>query len=55
MSDFLKTLSSVPGIVVLIALLITAALLVMLTNWRLLIFALGAQYLLTGLLLSRGV
>lgn len=55
MSDFLKTLSSVPGIVVLIALLITAALLVMLTNWRLLIFALGAQYLLTGLLLSRAV
>jgi hypothetical protein len=55
MSDFLKTLSSVPGVVVLIALLITAALLVMLTNWRLLIFALGAQYLLTGLLLSRAV
>ncbi|HZY45305.1 MAG TPA: hypothetical protein VFF70_11200 [Anaerolineae bacterium] len=55
MSDFLKTLSTVPGAVVLIALLITAALLVVLTNWRLLIFALGAQYLLTGLLLSRAV
>lgn len=55
MSDFLKTLSTVPGAVVLIVLLITAALLVVLTNWRLLIFALGAQYLLTGLLLSRAV
>lgn len=55
MSDFLKALSSVPGTAVLIALLITAAMLVVLVNWRLLIFALGAQYLLAGLLLSRAV
>jgi hypothetical protein len=55
MSDLLKALSSVPGTAVLIGLLITAGLLVVLVNWRLLIFALGAQYLLAGLLLSRAV
>jgi hypothetical protein len=55
MSDFLKALSSVPGIAVLIGLLITSALLVILVNWRLLILVLGAQYILVGLLLSRAV
>lgn len=55
MSDFLKALSSVPSAAVLIGLLITAALLVVLVNWRLLILVLGAQYILAGLLLSRAV
>jgi hypothetical protein len=55
MSDFLKALSSVPGAAVLIGLLIAAALLVVLVNWRLLILVLGAQYILAGLLLSRAV
>lgn len=55
MSEFLKTLSAVPGTAVLIGLLITAALLVVLVNWRLLILVLGVQYLLAGLLLSRAV
>ncbi len=53
--DILKALSSVPGIAVLIGLLISAALLVILVNWRLLILALGAQYLLIGLMLWRAV
>jgi hypothetical protein len=55
MSDFLKALSSVPSAAVLIGLLIAAALLVVLVNWRLLILVLGAQYILAGLLLSRAV
>ncbi len=53
--DVLKTLSSIPGLVVLIGLLVAAALLVVLVNWRLLILALGAQYLLVGLMLTRVV
>ncbi len=55
MPDILKTLSSVPGIAVLIGLLIAAALLVVLVNWRLLVLALGALYLLVGLMLTRVV
>ncbi|MFN8595324.1 MAG: hypothetical protein U0559_03965 [Anaerolineae bacterium] len=55
MSDVLKTLSSIPGFAVLIGLLIAAGLLVVLVNWRLLIFALGAHYLLIGLMLTRAV
>jgi hypothetical protein len=55
MSDVLKTLSTVPGTVVLIGLIIATTLLVILVNWRLLILALGAQYLLIGLMLTRAV
>lgn len=55
MADVLKFLSSVPGIAVLIGLLAAAGLLVILTNWRLLIFVLGALYLLLGLMLTRAV
>lgn len=55
MADVLKFLSSVPGIAVLIGLLVAAGLLVILTNWRLLIFVLGALYLLLGLMLTRAV
>lgn len=55
MSDVLKTLSSIPGIAVLIGLIVAAALLVVLVNWRLLIFALAAHYLLIGLMLTRAV
>lgn len=55
MSDVLKTLSSIPGAAVLIGLLIAAGMLVVLVNWRLLIFALGAHYLLIGLMLTRVV
>ncbi len=39
----------------LIGLIVAAALLVMLVNWRLLILALGVQYLLVGLMLTRVV
>ena len=53
--DIVKTISALPGTAVLIALLVAASLLVMLTNWRLLILALGAQYILIGLLLTRVV
>jgi hypothetical protein len=53
--DVLKTLSSIPGLAVLIGLIVSAALLVVLVNWRLLILALGAQYLLVGLMLTRVV
>src|SRR5512147_1917190 len=55
MSDVLKTLSSIPGTAVLIGLLVAVGLLVVLVNWRLLIFALGAHYLLIGLMLTRAV
>ncbi len=55
MPDILRTLSSIPGTAVLIGLLIAAAILVMLVNWRLLIVALGAQYILIGLMLTRAV
>ncbi len=53
--DVLKTLSSIPGLAVLIGLIAAAALLVVLVNWRLLILALGVQYLLVGLMLTRVV
>jgi hypothetical protein len=53
--DILKTLSSIPGLAVLIGLIVAAALLVVLINWRLLILALGVQYLLVGLMLTRVV
>ncbi len=53
--DVLKTLSSIPGLAVLIGLVVAAALLVVLVNWRLLILALGVQYLLVGLMLTRVV
>jgi len=53
--DVLKTLSSIPGLAVLIGLIVAAALLVVLVNWRLLILALGVQYLLVGLMLTRVV
>ncbi len=53
--DIAKTIASLPGTAVLIALLIAAALLVVLVNWRLLILALGAQYILIGLMLTRVV
>ncbi len=55
MPDILRTLSSIPGTAVLIGLLIAAAILVMLVNWRLLIVALGAQYIFIGLMLTRAV
>ena len=54
-SDILKTISAIPGTAVLIALLVAAGLLVILINWRLLIIALGAQYILIGLMLTRVV
>jgi hypothetical protein len=53
--DVLKTLASIPGLTVLIGLMVSAALLVVLVNWRLLILALGVQYLLVGLMLTRVV
>lgn len=53
--DIAKTIAALPGTAVLVALLIAAGLLVVLTNWRLLIFALGAQYILIGLMLTRVV
>jgi len=53
--DIVKTIAALPGTAVLIALLIAAGLLVVLTNWRLLIFVLGAQYILIGLMLTRVV
>jgi hypothetical protein len=53
--DILKTLASIPGLTVMIGLMVAAALLVILVNWRLLILALGVQYLLVGLLLTRVV
>jgi hypothetical protein len=55
MTDILRTLATVPAIAVLIGLLIAAGLLVILVNWRLLILALGAEYLLIGLMLTRAV
>ena len=53
--DIAKTIAALPGTAVLVALLIAAGALVVLTNWRLLIFALGAQYILIGLMLTRVV
>ena len=53
--DIVKTIAALPATAVLVALLIAAGLLVVLTNWRLLIFALGAQYILIGLMLTRVV
>jgi hypothetical protein len=53
--DIAKTVAALPGTAVLIGLLIAAALLVILINWRLLILALGAQYILIGLMLTRVV
>lgn len=53
--DVLKTLASIPGLTVMIGLMVAAALLVILVNWRLLILALGVQYLLVGLMLTRVV
>ena len=53
--DIAKTIAALPGTAVLIGLLIAAALLVILVNWRLLVLALGAQYILIGLLLTRVV
>jgi hypothetical protein len=54
-SDILKTISAIPGTAVLVALLIAAGLLVVMVNWRLLIIALGVQYVLIGLMLTRVV
>jgi hypothetical protein len=53
--DIVKSIAALPGTAVLVALLIAAGLLVVLTNWRLLVFALGAQYILIGLMLTRVV
>jgi hypothetical protein len=53
--DIGKTIAALPGTAVLIGLLIAAALLVILVNWRLLIVALGMQYILIGLMLTRVV
>jgi hypothetical protein len=53
--SLVKTIAALPGTAVLVALLIAAGLLVVLTNWRLLILALGAQYILIGLMLTRVV
>ncbi len=53
--DIAKTIGALPGTAVLLGLLIAAALLVILVNWRLLIVALGAQYILIGLMLTRVV
>ncbi|NTU62735.1 MAG: hypothetical protein HGB05_04870 [Chloroflexi bacterium] len=53
--DIAKTIAALPGTAVLIGLLIAAALLVVLLNWRLLIVALGAQYVFIGLMLTRVV
>jgi hypothetical protein len=53
--DIVNIISALPGTVVLIALLSAAGLLVVLTNWRLLILALGVQYILIGLMLTRVV
>jgi hypothetical protein len=53
--DIAKTIAALPGTAVLIGLLIAAALLVVLINWHLLIVALGAQYILIGLMLTRVV
>jgi len=55
MADILKTLSAVPATAAMIGLLIAAGLVVILVNWRLLILALGVQYLLLGLMLTRAV
>ncbi len=53
--DIAKTIAALPGTAVLIGLLIAAALLVILVNWRLLIVALALQYILVGLMLTRVV
>jgi hypothetical protein len=53
--DIAKTIATLPGTAVLIGLLIAAALLVILVNWRLLIVALALQYILVGLMLTRVV
>ena len=53
--DIAKVFEALPGAAVLIGLLIAAALLVVLINWRLLIVALGAQYIFIGLMLTRVV
>ena len=53
--DIAKTIAALPGTAVLIGLLIAAALLVVLVNWRLLILVLGMQYILIGLMLTRVV
>ena len=55
MPDILNALSTIPGTAVLIGLLTAAAALVVLINWRLSIVALGAQYILIGLMLTRVV
>jgi len=47
--DVPEALASIPGLTVMIGLIVAAALLVILVNWRLLILALGVQYLLIGL------
>jgi len=48
MADFLATLSGLPSTTVLTALIVTASLLVIVSDWRLLNLLLGAQYLLIG-------
>jgi hypothetical protein len=53
--DIAKTIAALPGTAVLFGLLIVAALLVILVNWRLLIVALALQYVLVGLMLTRVV
>jgi hypothetical protein len=53
--DIARTIAALPGTAVLISLLIAAALLVVLINWRLLIVVLGLQYILIGLMLTRVV
>ncbi len=53
--DIAKTIAALPGTAVLIGLLIAAGLLVALVNWRLLILALGAQFIFIGLMLTRVV
>ena len=51
MTDFLSALSSLPSTAVLAALVVTASLLVMVEDWRVLNLLLGIQYLLIGALL----
>jgi hypothetical protein len=51
MTDFLAALSGLPSTTVAIALIVTASLLVMLEDWRLLNILLGVEFLLIGILL----
>ena len=51
MTDFLSALSGLPSTSVLIALITASSLLVILSDWRLLVLILGIQYLLVGMLL----